>query len=328
MPNDEQKSLPTGPKLHDKVKQWLGEQGYPTEFRAANICRRHGFRVWQGFHVRDSKTETPREIDVIASADYRSSNYIVRIEHALECKWSKDKPWIVFTDAGGPMGSTACAAQTIGNMVGEAAIWTVAGNADLHSLDFFYTPARPGFGGRQAFSKGLDLFYSAVAAASELSILLATRGDRKTKPATMGQLGILVFPVVVVEGQLYEAYFDEKENDIQLIERKRIRCHWRGASSRQFITTIDIVTLDHLDEFIAARAKEMKILHSVLYDTILNIEACFKMQSLQPLKVSSGARGVIGLPDLFHDLAELDAVKANKKNARKKLISKKKEKSP
>src|ERR1700724_3663744 len=103
MSGDVPKSAPPTPELREKVKRWLGEQGYPTEFKAANICRIHGFRVWQGFHVRDEKTEVPREIDVIASADYDANNIIVRVEHVLECKWSKDKPWIVFTSPGGHM---------------------------------------------------------------------------------------------------------------------------------------------------------------------------------------------------------------------------------
>jgi len=78
----------------------------------------------------------------------------------------------------------------------------------LHSLDYFSTPDRPGFGGRQAFSKGLDQSYSAVATATDLSFLLARRDEHTAGPQyKMPRYAFLAFPVVVVDGQLFEAYF-------------------------------------------------------------------------------------------------------------------------
>jgi hypothetical protein len=301
-------------ELTKKVKLWLGEEGYPTEFKAANICRIHDFRVTQGYHVRDEKTQLPREIDVVASKDYPTRDHLVRIEHVLECKWSKDKPWIVFTSPDAHMASAACTAQTIGNLLGSAVIWTLAGDSNLHSVDYFCTPDRPGFGGRQAFSKGVDRFYSAVAAVSDLSFLLARRNEQVVGPQyEMPRHAILAFPVVVVEGQLYEAYFEEASDNIQLVARNRIRCHWRGASAWQLHTTIDVVTLDHLDEFMRVRSREADILLLRMHDTVINIEQCFKEQSLKPLQVHAGPRGMLGLPRLFQDLDLLDAVKNQKR---------------
>jgi hypothetical protein len=76
----------------DKVLKWLDEQGYPTEFQVANICARHGFRVFQGYHVRSENPDIPREIDVLAQMDEVSKDYLIRVCHVIECKWSKDKP--------------------------------------------------------------------------------------------------------------------------------------------------------------------------------------------------------------------------------------------
>jgi hypothetical protein len=55
--------------LKCKVSQWLAKEGYPTEFQTASIFRRHHFRVFQGYHVRENDSETPREIDVLAMVD-------------------------------------------------------------------------------------------------------------------------------------------------------------------------------------------------------------------------------------------------------------------
>jgi hypothetical protein len=307
-------------KLEENVKQWLNEQGYPTEFRAANICRRHQFRVWQGFHVRDEKSGVPREIDVVASRDYPSREHVVRIEHVIECKWSKDKPWIVFTSPNARIGATACAAQTIGDLLGSSAMWAIAGDSELHSLDYFYTPERPGFGGRQAFSKGVDHFYSALAAVTELSLLLAHRHDRPNRK--LGRIPTnttLAFPVIVVEGQLFEAFFDEKADDIQLVSRDRVRCHWRGAASWDFITTVDVVTLDHLDEFMKLRSAQIDLLLARLKNARDEIERCSVERSLKKLTVHGGSRGVLGLPELLLELVKLhEAETQNEVPAKKK----------
>lgn len=303
----------------DKLKTWLGEQGYPTEFRTANICRRHGFRAWQGFHVRDEQSPTPREIDVVASIDYPRDGSLIRIEHVFECKWSKDKPWIVFTSTNSRIAPSACAAQTIGDLLASAAIWAVAGDPQLHALDYFCTPDRPGYGGRQAFSKGQDQFYSALAAVADLSFLLANRDQRIQKPYyTMPDHAVLAFPIVVVEGRLYEAYFDNKLNDVRLEERKRVRCHWRGAASWDFHTTIDVVALDYLDEFMSVRSQESRLLLQRVHDAVAEIEECFKKQTLTSLKVTSGPRGMVGLPPLLVDLRMLDQIR----NAKRKRKSK------
>jgi len=58
-----------GKDLRSRVAQWLSAEGYPTEFETAAIFHRHGFRVFQGYHVRDTADAVPREIDVLALAD-------------------------------------------------------------------------------------------------------------------------------------------------------------------------------------------------------------------------------------------------------------------
>ena len=250
-------------ELNKKVQEWLREQGYPTEFRVADVCRRHGFRVWQGFHLRSENPEVaPREVDVIATADSPSRDYLIRVEHLIECKWSKDKPWIVFTSQNAQMASTACVA-TIGNSLGWTLISDMAHDPELHQLDFFLAPDRPGYGGRQAFSKGVDHFYNALASVTELSVMNARWYDLPRKSARSGS-AVLIFPLVVVEGQLYEAFFDEKLDDINLVPTKRVRCHWRGATTWNLHASVDIVTLDHLDEFIDRRSKEVGLLLSRL----------------------------------------------------------------
>src|SRR5262249_24084840 len=83
--------------LKSKVAAWLDKEGYPLEFRTANSFRRAGFRVRQSEYVRAEDGDKVREIDVAASKTWRLDKPMLRVYHVVECKWTKDKPWVVFS---------------------------------------------------------------------------------------------------------------------------------------------------------------------------------------------------------------------------------------
>ncbi len=148
-------SAPDGPEsgLNDKVSAWLDSQGYPLEFLTANAFHRRDFGVLQGYYVPDVQSGTPREIDVLASATHADVESLLRITYVVECKYSRDKPWVVFTSPRGNMHPAACIAQTVGSATGAAILWTLAGDKQLQSLDTFRAPPRPGFGHQRYFSR-------------------------------------------------------------------------------------------------------------------------------------------------------------------------------
>ena len=114
----------------------------------------------------------------------------------------KNKAWIVFASESARMAPSAWPLKRLGS----AAVWALAGDP-----------------------------------VSELSFLLARRGQREARPHyKMPKEAILVFPIVVVEGQLFEAHFDSKLDDVCLEPRKGIRCHWRGAASWDFHVTMSL----------------------------------------------------------------------------------------
>ena len=54
--------------LVDRVRKWLDGQGYPLEMLAARESRRYGAAdVQVGQFYTDPETDTPREVDVIAT---------------------------------------------------------------------------------------------------------------------------------------------------------------------------------------------------------------------------------------------------------------------
>ena len=122
--------------LVERLTKWMNSEGYPTEFRTTNIFRRHGFHARQGEYV-EGKEDTKREIDVISSVSVDTDFGFLRISYVVECKWSSDKPWIIFTSPTNTMAVSAMAAQTISSKLGAATMWVIAGHKDLTSLETF-----------------------------------------------------------------------------------------------------------------------------------------------------------------------------------------------
>jgi hypothetical protein len=287
----------------NKILEWLNKQGYPTEYRVANICHDHGFRVWQGFHVHDDSSGTPREIDVLAVKDSLWTDLFIRVCSIIECKWSKDKPWVVLTSPYGQMGSAACVAQTISNSLGSAILSLLARDPDLHKLELFSTPDRPGFSGRQVFSDNNDLFYAAMQSTVDIStLLMGGYDDIRRLTGTLPESAVAAFPTIVVDGRIFEACFDEVSRQMQVHERSSIRCHWRGARSWKLHSTVDIVTLAQFDEFISKRAQEVQVVLKKIEMMIKEVVQCLDEKSLRRLVKISGTGGLASIPHLIHQI--------------------------
>jgi hypothetical protein len=300
---------PSGPfqmqsqtSLPDKVLEWLNKQGYPTEFQVANICHRNGFRVFQGYHVRSESSDVPREIDVLAQTDDLSDDYLIRVCHVIECKWSRDKPWVVLTSRHGQLANPACVAQTIGSLLGWTILWTMSQDPDLHALDLFSTPDRPGFSGRQVFSQSADLFYSTMQSVVDVSMLeMAGYDEHSRRIGTLPRNAVIAFPMIVVDGQIFEAFFDEFSQNMRVEQRKLVRVHWRGARSWHLHATIDVVSLDHLDEFLKTRAHDVTIVLEKLKTKRNELAKCFEEKSLDGLKLPGEPRGISRIPPLLRE---------------------------
>jgi hypothetical protein len=288
--------------LNRKIAEWLQAEGYPTEYKTANIFRKHQFSVMQGGYVESAK-DTKRELDVVASMaiqDEGGSGIFLRASYIIECKWSKSKPWVVFTSPSTRVAPSACVAQSIGSLFGESIIWTIAGDPVLHQMGLFSTPSQAGFGGRQALSSGQDHFYSALKSVVENSYAHAHElGKRRLDPGKVPRFAEVIFPIVVVDGRLFKASFDEDINDMQLDEASYIRCHWKGAVSAVAHATVDIVTLDGLDNFVEKRATETRNLLARMMPVARQIAKCAEQKSLDGLTVTEGPRGTVGLPKLL-----------------------------
>jgi hypothetical protein len=301
-PGDAGKASPTE-DLKSKVAKWLAQEGYPTEFQTAAVFRQHHFRVFQGYHVRENESETPREIDVLAMADAPHEEHPrIRCEFVVECKWSRDKPWVVFASRSGKLGPAACIAQTISSSLGSAILWNLAHERNCQSMALFHTPDVPGFGGRQAFSKGNDLFYSSVSSVTSACTHLVSRYDRERRRGVMPEWGVVAFPIVVIDGELFQASFNEDSGEMEINPADSVRCHWRGARSWNLHATIDFVRLAALNGFLDVRSAEVYKLLKLMDETARAIKKCSETGSLESVKAMRASAGLRNLHPLLREL--------------------------
>lgn len=82
--------------LDSKILEWLEKHGYPLEMRVAQAFQQAGFEVSCSEYYLDPEKDKPREIDVIAGMSDVFGGVIFQVAFIIECKSSKEKPWICF----------------------------------------------------------------------------------------------------------------------------------------------------------------------------------------------------------------------------------------
>jgi hypothetical protein len=186
-------------------------------------------------------------------------------------------------------------------------MWTIAGLTTLRSLQLFSTPPEGGFGGRQAFSKGNDYFYSAVQSAIDNCSAYVEEYDRQHVAGKVPPIGVVAFPIVLVEGEIIRARYDTSVDDLVLEAMPHVRCHWRGSTSFPFIATVDVISMSQFDSFAKTRAEDVHRLLELMLPCHTEIEK-FSVSGLRAdLSISRGPRGTLGLPKLLREIRDRHA---------------------
>ena len=128
--------------LDEKVKRWVEKEGYPLEFSTAHKFKKRRFSVEQSYFAKDENGKA-REVDVLATANVPIGRSFLRIKHVVECKWSKDKPWVLFKDEK-RFATSALAAQLISSSAGPPlAMRNLKSWACLRGRDFLFQGDKP-----------------------------------------------------------------------------------------------------------------------------------------------------------------------------------------
>jgi hypothetical protein len=282
--------------LLEKLNNWINSEGIPLEYYAASVFTQNRFRVFQGDYVKDKAAA--REVDVLAFKDYENKEGLLRICNVIECKWTKDKPWIVFTSPTAHIANSACIAQTLGSKVGSSLLWHVAGEPDLYNLTLFESKKSSGFSGRQAFSKDNDLFYNMVQSIINKTFLSVKEYDNYIQdPFNYIAIG---FPVIVIDGLLFESNYIN--DNIELSEVKFSKIHWRGSSNWKLHATVTVVTKDYLPTYVSIIASEFDVLAGLAISALENIKYLQEMKDANVLNHKAAPRGILGYPSFIYDI--------------------------
>lgn len=234
--------------IQTKLGDWLLKNGYPLEMKVAGALRRGGFNVTQGSYYTDPESKDSREIDVVAT---RGDRYgYASFTLVVECKSSRKNPWVVFSDetASTPLIDLAFHSNTawrkIVDDVGEGHEW--------HRGHVWARRLRgSGYGVATAFAKD-DMSFKATMGVLKASVYThraVVKKDSFTKYT-------YVFPVVVVDTRLFEAYLDASTSEVALREVDDAFVSSIRSIDGQRCCAVHIVTASHLAEFVD-EAKEM-----------------------------------------------------------------------
>lgn len=208
----------------------------------------------------------------------------VRVQVVAECKWSRDKPWVVLTSPTTRLGPKACVAQTFANPLGAAALALLAQNPVVQQLPIFETPDEGGFGGRQALTKGTgDAFYNAMVGVTSAAAALTREYVQPVCNNRLPDFAMCVFPIVVVDGPMFRASYDEGSGELRPHPVDYVRCHWRGAPAWELHATVDVVRLDAFEAHVSARRPAFQSLVDLLVGVTQEIAVAHAEDRLQVL---------------------------------------------
>lgn len=294
-------------KLKSRVMEWLQEEGYPLEFYTAAAFSKSNFEVTQGAHVID-KTGKARELDIIAVRSRLTNRSNFKLCRVVECKWSGDKPWVMFKDS-----STVLSSIQIANLIssksGEALTWAMASDESITDLPIFSSSGLS-FSGRQALGKS-DLFYQAVQGVVTNSISLARQYD-EIYPTEHPDKEVTVFvalPTIVVSGELFEASYQADNDEVKLESVKHSRLYWQGNEGRHSGVVIDIITKDYLSDFLNEQDWQIGRLLNEFGSYLNRLQFSFSNKTTEFLQVLDCQRGYIGTPELLERM-QIESVKS------------------
>ena len=232
-----------------KVSEWLAKQGFPLEFKTAEIFAKQGFETDQGAYITDPKEGKLREIDVIASSVHQVDGRSYRFSLVTECKWSQDQPWVVFTSRRARPTLSASIAYLLGSPFAEAILWFLAGDRDILERHRKALPIRVGFAGRQAFvdkdKREKELFYPTIQGVVAAAMAF-TRDDARL-PSSLSDIVRdvhIAIPTIVLDGSLFEAYLEGEHLKLEPLTEATVS--WRGFGVRRQPVFVNIVTVDAL----------------------------------------------------------------------------------
>lgn len=212
---NKKKQEPDTRPLDVRLEEWLADSGYPLEMQVAEAFRRAAFNVFQAQYYLDAETGKAREFDVAA---LRSTGGLqtIEVKVVVECKRSPDKPWVLFTNKVHQT-SILPFLRTAGSRAGRDFIRRARRDDIVKRLAHYQNPERIAYGMTQGFTNGEGVAYKATMSAANAALWSIKNHEEAVEPYEA--IGLVVFPVIVVDAPLFEYYLDEDTAALNRISR-------------------------------------------------------------------------------------------------------------
>lgn len=243
--------------LENRVLRWLKEQGFPLEMEVASIAKAAGFEVSQSDYYLDPDGGEPREIDLVLSLNNIKAGFSLTYNLLVECKSSRDKPWLMFSTPN-ELGSSPTKENGleflkvqnafISNDLASSLLLRSTFDGNVHNL-FPRLNTEPiiGYGVTQAFAQAGDAPFKAMMSATKAALSQTKR---------MGMLGLSVpfvfsTPVIVIDVPLLSISFPSDSNELTISEIKRGNLYWKHVVGGRSRIGVYVVTKQDLPAFLA-----------------------------------------------------------------------------
>jgi hypothetical protein len=252
--------------LSEKVLNWIKSQGYPLEMEVASKFRVNGFEVKLSESYIDYETKERREIDVTASKNSRiGPPAAIQICSRIECKSTKDKPWINFIENESPLYSFE--SNTFASGGARLFLVDLVKNKEIEKrLDdlLLFGSKRIGYGIVQAFKPAQDIAYHAINSCVKASIdrMLAYERIEILRASQKGlKICCVLIPAIIVDAEIFECNIDEHgEPVINSVTATNVI--WRGSRPQYGPTVVRLVQKNYLEEYV----KYLQIVADTLFE--------------------------------------------------------------
>ena len=240
--------MASAPSIEEKLRTWLASQGYPLELMVARHFQRTGALVVQSDYYSDPVTQESREIDVVASWHDDIDRIFVRVSVLVECKASRDKPWLLFSSPETRLAAPARVAQRAGSQLARLALREIAKNNEVQALPMFQVPDCPAYGVRQGFAEKVDVCFAAISGVAAAAAAHSKLPDSQN--SLLGRLDLLeiILPVVVTDARLFSVLLDA-EGELEINERDSGVLLWRNPVVGLPHTIVHVVRSSSLPTF-------------------------------------------------------------------------------
>lgn len=238
-------------ELEQKIKEWIGSQGYPVEMLVAKSFREAGFTATQSEYFIDPESGDTREIDVIAYKQANIGEILVRVSLCIECKVSNKHPWIMFASKDTKIAKPASIMQRPSTKAGLHFLSKISNNKYAQNTPFFKLEERNGYGLTEAFTTGKDNAYAScisVAKCARSLIEVAESTNSEQVPAC-----VIAFPIILLQGKLFECHQDSTSLEVQEINNGTLI--WRNQASNAGHSIISLYTAKSLPALIKKASK-------------------------------------------------------------------------